>query len=155
MPFTFKIPNILHPFLFRNGEGKQERKRNIKRLVSTPLVFPKSHSLTISHRERNFAIQQIISLLSYEFPKANTIIVSHLTRFPPTSSFLYFWLMTCFQSGILSLAKCQLHLQRWALFIVERHLTPKPPFFLFEQIIFHLTKWRFCISTLPPHKKSL
>ena len=59
-----------------NKEGKEMQSG------STPLVLQKSYSLTISHRKRNFAAQKV-PLLSYDFPKANPIPISHLTRSSP------------------------------------------------------------------------
>ena len=52
----------------------------------------------------------------------------------PPSSLPYFWLITCLQNALLLLAKRQIHLQRRALFIIERHLMPKPPFLFPKQM---------------------
>ena len=76
-----------------------------------------------------------------------TSLKRHSPSFSP-----YFWLITCLQKALFSLEKHQLHLQRRALFIAERHLTLQPPFLFLEQTIFHLTKWGLCTRT-PLHKR--
>ena len=92
-------------------------------------------------------------LISFHNPTSYVFLTSR-EHHPPLSS-PYFPLITWFHKAFLSFANCQFHLQRRASLSVERHLTPKPSFFLLKHTNFHLTKWGFRSKFPPPQGKFL
>lgn len=104
-------------------------------------VHPKSNPTSLSKTK------QIVFLYSSDLfidalPNTNAIAIprSRISH-PPTISYLR--QMTLLQAIFSPFTNLEVHFQGRTLFIRLRILVPKPPLFLFKQIVLQLTKWIF------------